>query len=186
MIKFLFCGGKISESPRSEVNKLISQMVENSNFLYIPFALTSDYWQIAYNSDKRFWYRIAGEKMNYFQLGVKGINEFRKQVIDSDVIYFKGGDERLLMSFLVSFKDLKTMFEGKLIIGSSAGVNVFSKYFYSNDRKLIEEGLGLLNIKTICHFDESKNTSFVKLKNFYIKIPTYGLRESEFISLSIN
>jgi CobQ-like glutamine amidotransferase family enzyme len=41
---------------------------------------------------------------------------------------------------------------GKLVIGSSAGVNCLSEYFWSSTRGIAAKGLGILDINPMVHF----------------------------------
>lgn len=91
---------------------------------------------------------------------------FSNQVKNADVIYFGGGSTFLLLEELKTIKNLEKLFKNKVIAGSSAGAYVFCKYFYENDDDKLGRGLGILDLKCFCHFDESKLKLVEKLRNY--------------------
>ena len=64
----------------------------------------------------------------------------------------------------------------KIIIGVSAGTNFLSKLYFSNDREKVEVGLGVLPIKTICHFSAEKNKK-VALLSAKKRLPSFSDRK---------
>ena len=51
---------------------------------------------------------------------------------------------------LKKYRNLKELFEGKIIAGESAGAYVLSSCFYSKSEGGIFKGLGFVPVKTIC------------------------------------
>ncbi|MPN10521.1 hypothetical protein SDC9_157816 [bioreactor metagenome] len=74
------------------------------------------------------------------------------------------------MEKLKNINKLESLFEGKTIIGSSAGACVLGKYFYDNDYDKLDEGLGIINFKIFCHYDESGLELVKKLDNYKEKL----------------
>ena len=64
---------------------------------------------------------------------------FEADLASSDVVYFYSGD---------------TLIKGKVIAGESAGTYLLSTKFYSKTIGGVCDGLGVLPIKTICHFED--------------------------------
>ena len=92
-------------------------------------------------SDKRLEFEIADEEI------------FFDQIKNSDVIYIRGGSTPVLMKALSKFENLEKAFEGKIVSGESAGMNILAKYCYSKSGGGLTNGLGVLEVKTISHFD---------------------------------
>lgn len=93
------------------------------------------------------------------------------QLQSADVMYMRGGDTEKLIRGLSLTPQLDQIFQNKVIAGSSAGVYALAKYYWSNDHKRLGDGLGILNIKTFCHY-ESKDTDIVdKLLNYKEDLP---------------
>lgn len=79
---------------------------------------------------------------------------FLEQIKSSDVIYFNGGRTLKLLDVLKKFPDFRNLFDGKIVVGESAGANVLARYFYSPNADSVGEGLGFLPIKIIPHYAE--------------------------------
>lgn len=98
------------------------------------------------------------------------------------LLYFAGGIELEYKKHL-SKESLAQIVGGKTVLASSAGVNIFSSKFFSNDRDQIEEGLGLLTINTICHYDPAKAERASKLAQACYPQPVVCLEERQLIEL---
>lgn len=114
---------------------------------------------VPFGREQSEWGRVFEKYSNrYKELGVNG--EFilaspdaitlDEQLKYADVVLVAGGDERLLRERLqrVEF----SAFEGKTVVGVSAGANIFAAKYYSNDRGAIEDGMYKLPFNTICHY----------------------------------
>lgn len=77
---------------------------------------------------------------------------FLDQVKDSDVIYFHGGDTKLLLSRLPNGEVLKDLFENKVVIGSSAGSNMLARYYWSSTKGEFGEGKAVLDMAVMVHY----------------------------------
>jgi len=67
-------------------------------------------------------------------------------------IYIRGGNVFKLLEVLKSYPKFLEVVEEKVIVGSSAGAYVLSKYFYSQEGRGIFDGLGILPIAITCHY----------------------------------
>ena len=76
-----------------------------------------------------------------------------------DVIYITGGNgdwlQKNILS-LISVSKLKEVVRDKIVVGCSAGVNMWSQIYYSNDNRRIMNGLGINKLATFCHYSSSK------------------------------
>lgn len=77
---------------------------------------------------------------------------FTKQVSESDIVFFHGGNTLKLLETLKKFKNLKKLLNGKIVAGESAGAYVLSSFFYSKTIGKSLKGIGLVPVKTICHY----------------------------------
>lgn len=75
-----------------------------------------------------------------------------EQIDTADVIYFHGGDTKLLLTRLPDTDTLRQHFGGKVVIGSSAGANMLSRHFWSSTRGVYGEGKGLLDLSVMVHY----------------------------------
>lgn len=112
--------------------------------------------------------------------------DFENQVKKSDVIFLRGGDTELLLLKLREYPKLKELLVGKTVAGSSAGAYALSKYYYSKPKDLVREGLGLLPVRTVCHYQSlvhpvSKNINPVgDIKKFDNKLELVVLKDYEY------
>lgn len=77
------------------------------------------------------------------------------------VMYMRGGETDWLRDRLSQTPQVEQLFKDKVIAGSSAGVYVLSKYYWSNDHSKIGKGLGILDFKAFCHY-KPDDTKIVK------------------------
>ncbi|MDD2486794.1 MAG: Type 1 glutamine amidotransferase-like domain-containing protein [Candidatus Gracilibacteria bacterium] len=186
MIKFILHGGDSSSfcDENKKFFKTVFCNIKKEKILYIPFAQDMEKWKTSFLEEKIGLY-IKNRKYNITVASVKKI-DLIIQIISSKVIFIPGGDFLKLMPRIYFLKHLRFLFRNKIIVGVSAGTNIFSRYSYSQDYDDILEGLGFLNIKTICHFDEENDIEKVKrLDKRGHKYEIIRLKEKEFMIMEI-
>ncbi len=107
-------------------------------------------------------------------------NTFIEQIKNANTIYLRGGDTDVLKNILGKVKNLNQLFQNKIISGSSAGAYVLSTYYYTNSKNKIEHGLGVLPIKTFCHYTEEKSDTLNMLKTYNEDLEIYAIPEEKF------
>ena len=189
MIKFILHGGKIDISEKLDeefFGEIFKNIVGKEKIIVLItcFARNKDEWQSVFTKNKlRFSKFIskAGIESVEFVLADSDQNKFLTQVDNSDVVYFCGGSE-LEIRKIISEQDLLIdIFRNKVIVGTSAGANIFSAEYYSNDRNRIEPGFGFIPIKTICHFSLENKERLDMLLNYNGEKPTFAIEESHFV-----
>jgi peptidase E len=165
----------------NEIKKLDSNHRNNPNVLIIPFARMKSEWEKVFEKYKKRYSSLSTK--DSFVLAISNQSVLNKQIENSQIIFICGGSEVLLRRYLksVSFSS----FENKVVVGVSAGANIFSRYYYSNDRNKIESGIFKLPVKTLCHFTDQQYEHVQKLHIYKSKesLPLIALKESEFFSL---
>ena len=81
------------------------------------------------------------------------------------------------MDKLNKYKNLGSLFSGKIVAGESAGANSLSAYCYSKPGGGIIQGLGLVSVKTMPHFAEGMESNF---KDIYPEIESLFIPEYKF------
>jgi len=113
---------------------------------------------------------------------------FTEQVKWADAIYIRGGsaEDYVLDLFRKNSNWIKEL-DGKTLAGSSAGADIISKYYYDLDNLKFNEGLGLLPIKVLVHYQSDYNApnidwdkSYEELKNYKEDLPITTLKEGEY------
>lgn len=82
--------------------------------------------------------------------------EFLNQLKQSDALYIRGGSTNKLLRVLRDYKDFTVMFLNKTIAGSSAGAYALAKYGSSHSESEVREGLGVVPVRLVCHFESPK------------------------------
>lgn len=77
---------------------------------------------------------------------------FLEEVQAADAIIFRGGSTDRLIAALRGYPDLAKAFEGKVVAGSSAGAYALAHFNYDKSGKKMREGLGMVNVKCVCHY----------------------------------
>jgi hypothetical protein len=106
------------------------------------------------------------------------------QLNNADAVLVLGGDERQFFEDICG-NELARVLEKPFVGAASAGVNVFSSYFYSNDHNEVRKGAGLLPIKTICHFNDDSLAKLSELEKFAPQDRLLPLREDQIEILEI-
>ncbi len=176
MTKFILHGGYTSDD--NEDNKNFFKEVTKSakQILCIYFAKEKNRWEEAFENDKK--------KTNFKNLILANEEEIENQIKEADTIWIRGGDTDLLKEKLskINFKEL---IKGKTIAGSSAGVYVLVKYYFSNNKRKLGKGFGILNIKAFCHFTEKDRSNLEKLKQYKEEIETIVLPDYKYVVVEI-
>lgn len=101
-------------------------------------------------SDWSAWFmRYFGEDVIY---SVASPDTFIDQIRASDVVYLHGGDNDRMIHSLRRYADFKQHIEGKFVIGSSAGANALSRYYWTRSKQQVGEGIGILEIAVMTHY----------------------------------
>ena len=119
-------------------------------------------------------------------------DKFVEQCKNSDVIYFHGGETNLIISLIRNF-DLPTVFNSKVIATNSASSDMLSRHYWSCDKRVCANGLGIFKIKFIPHYNSNYGSDDPRgpidwsqakkdLEQYGDKkLPIYALEEGEYI-----
>ncbi|KKQ79035.1 MAG: hypothetical protein UT02_C0049G0005 [Parcubacteria group bacterium GW2011_GWC2_38_7] len=183
MSKFILHGGATRIDSASNSNffqEIAKDLPLNAIILGVYFACLEDTWDERFNFFKERLIKESGRKDLQFILAKKDLSEFVDQTKKTDVIYLHGGETPLLKEALSKVDNFAELLRDKVVAGSSAGVYVLSKYYYSNDYNDIFEGLNILPIKSFCHYNDSKKDKLELLKKYKEDLPVYAIPEEKF------
>lgn len=185
MTKFILHGG--NSDRKTEANEKFFLEIANSvskekvNVLCIYFARPEHRWDDSFQEDKLAFLNLDTEKKFAIEMANSDLNEFRNQIMWADVIYIQGGRKGNLKEKLLELGSFNELIHDKIVVGISAGANILAKYYYSSVAEDIREGLGILPIKTFCHFKEEYSDDLKKLETYKEKLPLYKILEEKFI-----
>ncbi len=185
-------GGLKNKIPGAKkfVAELVKGLGENPKVLFCFFAEKRENWEgkyPAYVEGFKEW-APAGIDIS-FELAWP--DTFEEQVARNDVTYIHGGDDHLLLYWLRQF-DLPKTWEGKVVGTNSASSDALSVSFWTCDWRQCKDGLGILPIKMIPHFNSEYGNDDPRGPINWEKaraelaaygdanLPIYALKEGEF------
>lgn len=186
--KYILVGGYPHKAPdggKAFCEELVKGFNEPIKILNCLFARPIENWSKSFEQDKEFFTRHLPEKK--IEIKSATFDKFIEQIIWADVVYIRGGSSERLLIELLKNADFKNKLTGKTIAGSSAGANAISKYFYEPDSLKLEEGLGILSVKTIVHYRSNYNSpnidwdkAYSEFDSYKEKLPIIALAEGQF------
>lgn len=182
MIKYILHGGNTRESNadnESFFQEIISSAKDETLLLLNYFARKEeDVERCAQEDIKRISEKNAGKNITF---EIAHPDNFTEQLSRADIMYMRGGETKKLIQEISKVENIKKLCEGKVIAGSSAGVYALCKYYWSNDTNELGEGLGLLNLKAICHYGPEREIMAEKLVQHGNSIPLLTLSDHKWI-----
>lgn len=153
MTKFILHGGftrvdnKLNTGYYYEITR---DLKKDSKVLVVPFSREIKEYGDVLEQEKEKLLNSAGNKQLEIQLASE--DNFIEQVKKTDALVIRGGDTLKLIRVLKQYPDFADFIKDKVVAGSSAGAYILSKYYHSADSGKINEGLGILPLRIICHF----------------------------------
>ena len=188
MTKYILHGGATRVKSQSNSDffiELTKDLDERKTILICLHSKIRERWDEVFESLKVRIIEESGKNDLNIIMGSDDTEALTTQLKDASLIYLHGGDTPKLQKALAQIPNLKELFQNKIIAGSSAGVYVLSKYYYTEDYDTCNEGLNVLPIKSICHYSEERSNKLEGLKNFGEGIEVVTLEEGKFIIINI-
>lgn len=195
MTKYILNSGGFINYPEL-ARKFFAEIVKNlgnePRFLIVSFSQPREDWDKKFLEDKERRFKMFPEGVNpVFELAFP--ETFEEQIKNSDVVYIHGGDDHLLQYWLRKF-DIPKIWEGKIVATSSAGSDALSKYFWTCDWRKCMDGLAILPIKFLPHYQSSYGSgdsrgyinwdkALEDLKNYKEDLSIHALKEGEYVVL---
>ncbi len=188
MTKYLLFGGYRSKA--ADKGKAFCQhFVENKSkpikILVCLFAVPEQNKAENFQKDVDFFQEHLGDSIEKIELASH--ENFLTQLAQADVLYIGGGKMDLINEGFAEYPNWRQAFKGSVIAGNSAGANLLSTYYYGLRDFDMHEGLGLLPVKIIVHFESNYNPEIKDwkkahdfVKAFHPELETVTLREGEF------
>ena len=173
------------ENNRNFFAEILKDLKEPAKILAVYYAKPKEEWDEVFGRNKISFSENCNRKKFELIVADENLDKFVEQAKIVDAIYFHGGNQDVLKEKMANVENLKEIFEGKTIAGSSAGVHFLSVFNYSIDSNKIEEGLRVLPFKFFTHYkDEMKNELEGLKKHGDENMKTYAIPETEFIVLN--
>lgn len=137
------------------VRKIVDKPVILSCFLSWPVEQQHVHWQ-----DYFTWFKQKFGDVEVLEATQANFYDLAKQ---ADVIYLHGGHTKELLAHLPDFEKSKEAFQGKIVIGSSAGANYLSSYCISMSEGFdAVRGSGIIDQPVMVHYraEQFNGTSY--------------------------
>lgn len=189
MTKYILHGGSLWESADRD-KKLVEELIgevanEPVKILICYFARPESQWDNLFATQKGQFDAFGLDRK--YELLMAQPKDFISQLIWADVLFITGGAESKLRALLEKSPGWEKELNGKTIMGSSAGADLISKYYYNVDTLQIEEGFGLLPLKALVHYRSGYNAPNIdwdavetELEKYKENLPVIKLAEGQF------
>ncbi len=182
--KYILHGGftrKDNDLNASFFHEFTSDIPTDAKILMVFFASGDEDKTSTYNE---LIEKISKSKQNsQFSFIFATKENFEVDCGNADAIYFHGGNTPTLLATLENFVDIERFFIGKTIAGSSAGAYTLSAYGTAHTSEHIRQGLGIINVRVICHFESTElppsPTSLAEIYSTHLDLPLVTLRDCE-------
>jgi peptidase E len=157
MTKYILHGGfsrvdnKLNAEYYQEITKDLSA---GAKVLVILFSREEEEYDDLFKQEKGKILKSADNKQLEVQLASE--DNFIEQVENADALVIRGGGTQKLISTLKKYPGFSNVIKGKVVAGSSAGAYILSTYYHSASADKIDEGLGILPLRVICHFQSDQ------------------------------
>ena len=188
MTKYILVGGYPHKAPdwgRSFCEELVKGFGEPVNILECLFSRPKESWNKAFSQDEEFFSKNLPMRKLNMELATP--TRFIEQLRLTNAIYFRGGNPLLLINTLKGIPGWQKELGGKTVAGSSAGADIIAKYYYHLDELQLRDGLGILPLKVLVHYESDYNAPRIdwnkvctELKNYKENLPLLTLAEGQF------
>ncbi len=151
MTRYILAGGCDRKYPEylTQLARVIQIDFEHPRILSCWFSNPDNEVETKFSNYKEHFLKFFGES-TIVTKATK--DEFVEQVVNADVIYLHGGSTTLLLAAMEEYGSMHEIFQGKIVVGSSAGANYISKVGFSPSIVTTGKGAGLASVSTIVHF----------------------------------
>lgn len=190
MTKYILIGGSQDKSDKVKLGKAVfNDNIGEHKLLICLFARNQNVWnwEELFKENARFLKCVAPDGAK-IQFSLATEKAFEKQLTESDIIYFSGGDSIPLYSALARIGNNWTKnLDKKVVIGTSASTDMLSKYNFDIQQGRLDRGLGLASVKTIVHYNSLTHqprfgwdNAVKELRKYGEELPIFLLREGDF------
>lgn len=194
MTKYVLNSGGIKRQPQLKKKfhrELVKGLSDAPKFVLCNFAQGREYWEPKFQAYSETIIEDMPEGITP-SLELAMPLTFKAQCKQADIIYFHGGDDHLLRYWVDQF-NLPALFKDKVVATNSASSDMLSVHFWTCDWRECADGLGVLPIKFIPHYDSDFGSDDLRgpinWQKAYDELAAYGdpslpihaLKEGEFI-----
>ena len=156
MTKYIINSGGSVNNPagaRLAIAESLKGLGEKPNILFCFFAQERGNWETDFKVKVAGFKEMMPQNISpNFELAFP--EKFVQQIKRSDAVIFSGGDDHLVQYWLRQF-DIPNIWDGKVVPVSSASSDALVKSYWTCDWRKCMDGLGILAIKFIPHYQSN-------------------------------
>jgi peptidase E len=155
MKRLILMGGRpwlASDGGQQFVDVLFRYFPKQVNLAFCIFAQPESDWQETRRTNDEMFTKCGGQRQ--ITAKVMTTENFAEISAWADIVYLPGGNPFTLKEKIEAAGDIATLWEGKVIAGSSAGADLFCKAYPYLQERTLGEGLGWLPVACIPHWRE--------------------------------
>lgn len=153
MTKYILAGGmdrQTEDFGRKLAKEVYKTVNRPARILSCFFADPENEWRHKASYWEEWFKDYFGSDMQY---NLATLEAVIPQIKLADVIYLHGGDSNeLIVERMKAFPDIARTFEGKVVIGSSAGANYLSRKFWTRSKRQVMDGSGIVPYGVMVHY----------------------------------
>jgi peptidase E len=185
MNKYIFHGGGATQEKNTNETffaEVVKNIQDGGTLLLVYFASRDDDYTERTKFDTEKFTKATLLDIN---IEVATKENFIAQVKEADAIYLRGGSTDKLINTLREYPDFESVLKSKpkTVAGSSAGAYALSTYFSSHYDDVVANGLGIVPVKVVTHFESKKMPpkpgAVEALRNIAEELPLIIVKESE-------
>ena len=170
MTKYVLNSGSVGSYPEL-AKKFFAEVVDglgnNPKLLICCFANPREDWEEKFAKDTTNTEFFPEDVTPEFELAFP--ETFEAQIADCDAMYIHGGDDHLLQYWLKQF-DLPKIWDGEVVATNSASSHAVSTHFWTCDWRQIMDGLGILPVRYLAHYESEYGSDDVIRRRIRLKI----------------
>ena len=195
MTKYVLNSGSTSQyqdKQKAFFAEILKGLGTHPKILIVLFSRPREYWEETFQKYESATKNAVSDDIEaVFEMAMP--DTFINQIKNNDIVYILGGDDYLLRFWFDKY-DIPNIWENKVVAGSSAGSSILVRHFWTCDWRENMDGLGVLPIKFIPHYNSNYGTDDPyrggidweqakdELKHYGdINLPIYAIEEGDFI-----
>ncbi len=151
MTTYILAGGCDRKYPEyvAQLGRVVHYKVARPRILSCGFAEDDERAEEKFPEYRDLFAKSFGEHESFIKAEKAQLVE---QIREADVVYLPGGETDALLQAMRQYPGIEREFEGKIVVGSSAGAHYLASYGYIPDERRLDVCGGLLDVAVVVHY----------------------------------
>jgi len=192
MKRLILMGGRswmAADGGKRQVEVLLRYFPTKANVAFCIFAQDESDWAATQATNVAMLDRFKGGCNIAYQTMTR--ENFAEVSAWADVIYIAGGEPPKLKAALEACGDIAKIWDGKVVAGASAGMDVLCEHFSYLQDKTILDGFGWVKASCVPHWRndgedaDAQTWAEAELLRQYPELPILTVAEGDFVEVSV-